>query len=392
MLLSRQADKVSEILELPSLLSTAISSAGTASGTGAGANYSQALDLYAHIKRLQILYPESALVQSVLQEADNAMKDMKVNLIMSLRSPSIRLATAIRTIGFLRRVAPELAGHTKAETTTSPHNQFLTLPETQSEGHYGALFLTARLANLLMTLDALSPLRDLADQETAHRLSTDPDPKLSQGQTSRRTSSTTSPYTVTGQQTERYLKRYIEIFREHSFSAISMYRNIFPQPEPPPTSTGESAPSDLLIPPSALATFPLHLVSLLTDTLQLYLPNITDPQARESLLMQVLYAANSLGRLGADFSMILPLLEEDKRGAQSREAAERHIGGEGEEKIHREDENVDNAQEVQDSAEKREKPEWVSVMEKHRVQAARLEALASEQERRVSGPNEVTAQ
>jgi hypothetical protein len=32
---------------------------------------------------------------------------------------------------------------------------------------------------------------------------------------------------VRGQQTDRYLKRYIEIFREQSFAIVSLYKNIF---------------------------------------------------------------------------------------------------------------------------------------------------------------------
>lgn len=127
-LLARQADKAQDILDLPNLLSAAIASAGTASTTGSatsGANYSQALDLFAHIKRLQILYPDSQLVKSVLADAEIAMKDMTTNLITSLRSQNIRLAAAIRTIGWLRRVAPELgtATNTIYQAPQIKHNQ-----------------------------------------------------------------------------------------------------------------------------------------------------------------------------------------------------------------------------------------------------------------------------
>ena len=358
--LARNVDRLSDILELPTLLSTTISSASaTATGGGiaaGGANYSAALDLFAHTKRLQMLYPDSDIVKSVLCEAEEAMKDMTTNLISSLRGQDIRLAAAIRTIGWLRRVAPELS-------SPGP-NSSMSWQTPTKEGLFGALFLTARLANLLNMLEALSPLRDLADQESSRRMSQKSKallPTTTTGPTRKQASAGT--YTAgQGQQTERYLKRYIEIFREQSFATVSMYRSVFPPPE-----TLE-LPSSLLLPlPSALATFPLHLVELLMSTLKTYLPNVTDPSARESLLMQVLYAAGSLGRLGADFGMMISLLEdEDEEEVDSED--EGGVGSTGDD-----DERKENI-------EGHDVPEWVRVMKKHRIQAGRLEALAAGQD------------
>ena len=201
-------------------------------------------------------------------------------------------------------------------------------------------------------LSALDPLRDLADQETAIRL-----------RDSSSNASTKDAWSV-GQQTERYLKRYIEIFREQSFAIVSTYKSIFPSG--PETSASEdlglkfksfglrsvTAPQatptqDPLSPlPSALATFPLHLVGLLTNTLKQYLPNVRDRSSRESLLTQVLYCAGSLGRLGGDFSLLLAELGVD--GEESDEEEDNSDGG-----------------------------EWVEVMRKHRVLAGKLESLAS---------------
>lgn len=213
-------------------------------------------------------------------------------------------------------------------------------------------------------LSALDPLRDLADQETAIRLR---DANNSNSNFNSNTS-TKDAWSV-GQQTERYLKRYIEIFREQSFAIVSTYKSIFPSnpetssvsedlglglkfksfglkttttttttPQPPPLQ-------DPLFPlPSALATFPLHLVGLLTETLKTYLPNVRDKSSRESLLTQVLYCAGSLGRLGGDFSLLLAELEENGEGSDEEEDE----GG-----------------------------EWVEVMRKHRVLAGKLESLAS---------------
>lgn len=357
MLLSRNIDRVSDILELPSLLSSAISSSSAAptqattttssASSATNASYASALDLHAHIKRLHALYPNSQLISSLSAQAEQEMKTMTTNLISSLQSSGIKLAGAMRTIGWLRRVAPELdeSWSTKQSRIGS------------GEGSLGALFLVCRLACLENMLSALDPLRDLADQETEQR---------------EKGAAAGVGAGGWGQQTERYLKRYIEIFREQSFAIISMYKSIFPSalPAPAPDDAPTPAPAvqpvaanqnSLLQPiPSALATFPLHLVEMLFDTLRTYLPNIQDRSSRDSLLTQVLYCAGSLGRLGGDFSMMIALLEEDLRSGQGDGIGDGAVDGEGDEV---EAKDVDE--------------EWVEVMKKHRVQASRLELLAS---------------
>ena len=335
MLLSRNIDRVADVLDLPTLLSSAISSSTAASQATSGAssvttnaNHASALDLHAHIKRLHTLYPDSQLVSSLASQAEQEMKTMTTNLIASLQSQGIKLAGAMRTIGWLRRVAPELDEAWSSKQTGIG----------SGEGSLGALFLVCRLACLEQMLGALDPLRELADQETDRRLAGSV--KADGGWSA-------------GQQTEKYLKKYLEVFREQSFAVISMYKSIFPSALPAPGQdsaapavkpTSESNPLQPI--PSALATFPLHLVEILFDTLREYLSNVQDRSARDSLLTQVLYCAGSLGRLGGDFSMMIALLEEDLQAELAQQ------DGDAEE-------------------------EWVEIMKKHRVQASRLELLAS---------------
>jgi len=333
LLMARNVDRLSDILDLPTLLSSAISSS-TAQGASSGTNYASALDLHSHIKRLHLLYQDSNLVSSIYRQTEEAMQEMTTNLITSLRSQNLKLVAGMRTIGWLRRVAPGLDGNSS-----------------NREGTLGALFLVCRLATLVSTLSALDPLRDLADQETAIRVRDKISGKKSNADT----------WSV-GQQTERYLKRYIEIFREHSFAIVSMHKSIFPSEldstasddlglkfKSPglssvttPTKTPQQQ-SPLLPIPSALSTFPLHLVGLLTATLKQYLPTVRDKSSRESLLTQVLYCAASLGRLGGDFSLLLADLGQDDES---------------------DDDEEDNG-------------EWVEVMKKHRILAGKLESLAS---------------
>lgn len=337
LLLSRNVDRLADILDLPTLLSSVISSSNvagtsTSSASNASSNYASALDLNAHIRRLHGLYPSSPLITSVEKQAEAAMKDMATDLIASLRTNSLKLAAAMRTISWLRRVAPELDPTPASSLATS-----ITSPSAgmTREGALGSLFLVCRLANLQQMLGALEPLRELADQET-ERLR---DSKVQAGNERGTWQG--------GQQTEKYLKRYVEIFREQSFSIISMHRSIFPPPvhttateeallKSRGVTTGEE---DLLLPlPSAISTFPLQLVGMLEAVLKQYLPNVRDKSSRDSLLTQVLYCAGSLGRLGGDFSMLLAGLVDD---------------------VEDEEENDD----------------WVEVTRKHRVLAGKLELM-----------------
>ena len=378
LLLSQNADRISSVLDLPTLLSSAISSSQLTPGSVAAAgatstNYASALDLHAHIKRLANLYAESPLINSIRAQSEREMKLLTTTLIGNLQSQNIKLAGAMRTIGWLQRVAPELDEQMQMRRSTAALGRGLggglaARNVGSGDGALGALFLVCRLAHLTNMLDALEPLRDLADQESQARVVSEKvAPPSSAG---RRQSKAQVERAPGGQQTERYLKRYIEIFREQSFAIVSMYKSIFPAALPAPGSEGDvplqvlpkagSAPGStvpepangLLPLPSPLATFPSHLVDMLFETLREYLPNVRERAARDSLLTQVLYCAGSLGRLGGDFSMMLALLEDS------------------------DDEGSDEAEE-QEQERQLSEPEWVEVMKKHRVQASRLELLAS---------------
>lgn len=310
LVLSRVIDRISSILELPTLLSSVISSSSQASTSQL--NYVSALDLNAHIQRLHSLHPNSAIINSIQVDCKKAMDIMTSNLISSLKANSLKLAGAMRTISWLRRMSPEIEFGNK-------------------EGILGSIFLVCRLANLQQMLGALEPLRALADQEKLSMME-----KVS-----------SKSRWETGQHTERYLKRYLEIFREQIFAIISMYRSIFmpsSTTEPEPTSdSGYTEPTkyDRYLEPnlSALGTFPIHLVSLLAETLRNYLPNVIERSSRDSLLTQVLYCAGSLGRLGSDFSLILAFFDK------------------------------------QDNEDEDEDEEWAEIIKKHRMLAGRLELM-----------------
>lgn len=340
MLLSRNVDRVADVLELPTLLSSTVSAAqvaSTSSVSSTATSYASALDLHAHIRRLTGLYPNSSLIADISRQSEVEINDLTTILITTLQSPGLKLAAAMRTVGWLRRVAPELAddGASSSKSAAVSTRSFdVSTSHKSNDGALGSLFLVCRLHSLHSMLDALEPLRDLADQESAQR-------------NGKQSAKQSSQHTSFGTQSERYVKRYIEIFREQSFNIVSMYKSVFPHDMPGAAENKEKAPdTGALLPlPAPVASFVLHLVEMLKSTLKEYMPNITDKSARESLLTQVLYCAGSLGRLGADFGMMIALLEEEMAEGGAHSAS-------GEE------------------------PEWAQVIKKHRVQASRLEVLA----------------
>jgi hypothetical protein len=336
MLLSRNVDRVSDVLELPTLLSSTVSAAqaaSTASASSSTTSYASALDLHAHIKRLTGLYPNSELIAGISRQAEAEINDLTTILITTLQTPALKLAAAMRTVGWLRRVAPELADDGAKPAAVSTRSFDVSASHKPDDGALGSLFLVCRLHALYSMLEALEPLRDLADQESMQRTRQQPTTQSSQ-------------QASFGTQSERYLKRYVEIFREQSFNIVSMYKSVFPQDMPGGQARDQNA-ADLLLPLAApLASFVLHLVEMLKNTLKEYMPSIADKSARESLLTQVLYCAGSLGRLGADFGMMIALLEEEMAESSNEDSTFA------------------------------DEPEWAQVMKKHRVQAGRLEVLA----------------
>ncbi|KAI5797796.1 Dor1-like family-domain-containing protein [Geopyxis carbonaria] len=339
-LLHANLERLLDILHLPSLLQSLI----------AAANYPTALDTLAHVRRLKSLYPNSPTIESVHTDCEALQKTLTVNLLSTLRG-ALKLPVAMKTVGFLRRA-------TSATT---------------DERSLRGIFLVCRLAYLNSLLSALSPLQALADEESNRK-----------------------PGRGNGIQTERYLKRWLEAFREQSFGVVSMYRSIFPGALSTPgggTSTpqrpGTPPPSGMTPPlgmgefgrsshsrssssfsamaeedpeggalPDPIAGFTSHLVSLLITVLRTYLANIEEKSVRESLLTQVLYASGSLGRLGGEFAGVMASLPGVFGCGDLASEEEEHPPSEQELETKRED-------------------EYVGVVGRQKVLAGRLEAMAA---------------
>lgn len=96
-------------------------------------------------------------------------------------------------------------------------------------------------------------------------------------------------------QPQAYLKRVVEIYREHVFATINGYNTIFN--EGGSFSDVNEDDEGLL----RLTFFSRQALSTLLELLRTHAPLITDESDRASLWLQLAFCANSLGRIGADF-------------------------------------------------------------------------------------------
>lgn len=295
MILYRNCERLVDVMSLPTLLDAATSSLISRSATldsspdyNATSN-SSALDLNSHILRLQSLYPASLLINSVSVDARESILTMASSLLATLRQKTLKLAVALRVIGWLRRVFPDLGLETAA------------LGSEEREQCLIGIFLACRIASLTAILSDLEPIRVLAEKEIGSDSS--------------------------GQYSEQYLKRYIEIFREQSFSMISMLRNVFPSTGDNVSITCDNDYHCKLLHPvmSPASFFPLRLIDMLIETLTTFLGNVKNQHSHDGLITQVMYCSASLGKLGSEFSVVLACIGPSTSGDRWENAIRRHI-------------------------------------------------------------------
>ena len=213
-----------------------------------GGHFQEALDLATHAARLAARFPHVQAVQDVHAEANAAIRALLGQLLATLRAPG-KLPTLFRAVSFLRRMR--------------------VFPERE----LALAFLTGRLEALNVAL---------ASAEGEKRGLDAPDAWV------------------------RYMKKYIDTWREGVHDLLTQYAAIFlerPLPDLPP--------EDLHTLRSLLPACTAQLLARLLDALRSALPRLPDAPALTALLTQLTYCATSFARLGFDFRTLLPPLFED---------------------------------------------------------------------------------
>lgn len=193
--------------------------------------YQEALELSAHATSLSKRYPGVELVQDVSKEVDAVLQVMVAQLLALLREP-IKLPSLIKTVGYLRRLG------------------------SVEETELGLVFLVSRLSNF-----------------RAHQL-------LLEGDRG-------DPV--------RYVRKYVDLFREHVFDIISQFTTIFLESSSPSPAAG-----------SHLASFVGQCVDDLVALVGEYVPKMThDAASLSSILVQLGYCSLAFARVGLDFASLV---------------------------------------------------------------------------------------
>ena len=163
-----------------------------------------------------------ALVADVAKEVEGVIQLMLAQLLALLREP-VKLPALIKAVTYLRRLGA------------------------MNEEELGLAFLASRLHNFRTQLVQIE--RDKAESV-------------------------------------RYLRKYIDLFREHVYDIISQHTTIF----------ADSA---------SLTSFASLCVTDLAQLVQAYVPMVADPASMSSVLVQLGYCALSFARVGLDFSALI---------------------------------------------------------------------------------------
>ncbi|TCD69643.1 hypothetical protein EIP91_006868 [Steccherinum ochraceum] len=249
-------DKLYDVLSLPMLLDSCIRNH----------NYNEALLLSSHSSSLSQRFPDNPLIQSVRAECDARVQAMLTQLLGVLNEQA-KLPALFRAVNFLRKM------------------------EVMDEQELALAFLTGRGLYLDGALNAV---------ETEKKGNMEGNKERDR------------------EEYARYLKRYVDVWREGVQDVVSQYNTIFL--ERAPSTSSPTIPTQLHI---LLSTFATYRIQALLDLLKEDLPMIPDPTYLTPLLTQLTYCSNSFARLGMDFrGLLAPIFVDAVRIGITRELEE----------------------------------------------------------------------
>lgn len=260
----------------------------------------------------QLAQSTPVLLSSILAEVDQSITQMLVSLLATLHEPHRKLPALFKAVNFLRRmnvfggatdntsptipilspVVTKVNGKSSDFASGHAHHGANTDETIQAEQQLALAFLSGREACLVAALDSCG--RNI--QGVIRELQATP------GEGTRHLEEREL------EDIARYLKKYIDTWREAVYDIVTQYSTIFlersPLPSnPPPTKQQLRELHSSLH--SLLSTYATHsLTKHLVPTLSSALPLLAPP-ALPSLLTQLTYCASAFGRVGLDFRGLL---------------------------------------------------------------------------------------
>ncbi|KAM6498766.1 Dor1-like family domain containing protein [Amanita muscaria] len=310
-----QHDKLRDLLDIPILMETCVRNG----------HFSEALSLRSHVEALlsedetQIQPPE--ILSSILSEVNYAIDQMHLSLLQTLHDPAKKLPALWKAVNFLRKmdVLRDVRSSEEDERDLINNGETRNLdPEgdytLSSEEQLALAFLTGRETCLKSVLDTLK--RDI--ERVAHE------------PPSKRTDSSIGDRER--EDLARYLKKYIDAWREGVYDIVMQYSTIFLERLVQPQATDitlhtstdinhtqpnaklsiSSATKRLIARLHALITthathvIGTHLLPVISKSFPFLSMSLLSP-----LLTQLTYCAGAFSRVGLDFRSILVGITED---------------------------------------------------------------------------------
>ncbi|KAK0466256.1 Dor1-like family-domain-containing protein [Desarmillaria tabescens] len=247
-----QHDKIRDLLDIPVLIDTCVRNG----------YFAEALSLASHTNSLYSSSSSPPLIlTSIISEVRNSITQMLFSLLSTLHEPNRKLPALWKAVNFLRKM-----------------NVFDPEDGVESEEQIALAFLGGREVCLKASLEGCN--RDI--QRLAGLSSAEVREKDKEDLT-------------------RYLKKYIDIWREGVHDIITQFSTIFlERPTSTATSPAPAPPLRSLLVSYASHSLHRHLLPLLRITL----PRIPLPSL-SSLLTQLTYCATAFARVGFDFRGVL---------------------------------------------------------------------------------------
>ena len=295
-----QHEKIRDLLDIPILIDTCVRNG----------YFAEALSLASHAKTLAGNASSSSkspplILSSVLSEVHHSIMQMLLSLIATLYEPNRKLPALWKAINFLRKM--DVFGPSSPFVSAPPQTKLYVPPldadkplnfiadNISNEEQIALAFLVGRESCLKVTLEAcgsdifrLTQHNDLDDREK--------------------------------EDLARYLKRYIDLWREGVYDIITQYSTIFLE-KPSGSSTSQQSPIKSIVdsgqPAIGLEMTRLHtlITTYASRTLTTHLLPLVSPclpllslPLLPSLLTQLTYCSTAFARVGLDFRGILSLL------------------------------------------------------------------------------------
>ena len=295
-----QHEKIRDLLEIPLLIDTCVRNG----------YFAEALSLASHAKTLAGNASSSSksptlIVSSVLSEVHHSIMQMLLSLLSTLYEPNRKLPALWKAINFLRKMdvfgpsSPFASTPLQTKVSVPPLDGDKPLDfiadSISNEEQIALAFLVGRESCLKLTLEPcgsdISRLRQHSELDDREK-----------------------------EDLARYLKRYIDLWREGVYDIVTQYSTIFLE-KPSSSSTSQQSPTkstiDLGQPTISLEMTRLHtlITTYASRTLTTHLLPLLSPclpllslSLLPSLLTQLTYCATAFARVGLDFRGILSLL------------------------------------------------------------------------------------